>query len=189
MFNSLYEKFPEGVWVEGKYHEIETDFREWIRFSELIEDDDVPEQVKCGLMLQWYRDIPENLKEALMALGAFLSADDLYPNDSGRPQNNKNRQPVFSFQEDAGCIYSAFVECYGIDLQKIPYMHWWKFRILFDGLPENTEIKQRMIYRSVDLSEIKDKEERKRIKKIKKEIAIRKKRSKIDDYDIGDVFA
>lgn len=188
MFNSLYEKFPEGVWVGGKYHEIETDFREWIRFSELIEDDDVPEQVKCELMLQWYRDIPENLGEALIALGKFLSADELYPDSSNRSQKSRNRQPVFSFQEDAGCIYSAFVECYGIDLQKISYMHWWKFRVLLDGLPENTEIKQRMIYRSVDLSEIKDRDERKRIKKIQKEIAIRKKCSKIDDYDIGDVF-
>ena len=68
-------------------------------------------------------------------------------------------------------------------------MHWWKFRILFDGLPEDTEIKQRMMYRGIDLRMIKSKDERSRIRKIQQSIALRGKKKKINDYEIGEFFA
>ncbi|MDE6730404.1 MAG: bacteriophage Gp15 family protein [Oscillospiraceae bacterium] len=45
-------------------------------------------------------------------------------------------------------------------------MHWHVFLNLFNTLPEDVPIKQRMFYRSVNLSSIKDKNERKRIRKI-----------------------
>ena len=49
--NILYEQFPEEVKVNGEYYPIVTDFREWIRFAELVEDDSVPWRMKCGLLL------------------------------------------------------------------------------------------------------------------------------------------
>ena len=188
MLNVLYEKFPEHVTVQGELFAIETDFREWIKFSELAGDDSVPWQTKAQLMLRWYTDgIPADLEAAINALGDFLAARRLQP---GNAEAEEERQPkqAFSFEEDAGCIYSAFVECYGIDIQTVDYMHWWKFKTLFDNLPENTEIKQRMIYRTIDVNSIKDKEERKRIRRIQKAIALKKK-IYLDDYEIGDVFA
>lgn len=189
MLNVLYEEFPESVSVHGVRYPIETDFREWIRFSELVEDDEVPWQVKCGLMLRWYcKEIPEDLEAAVYALGDFLAARSLYP-DEDTKEHKATGKPAFSFMDDAGCIYAAFTEAYGIDLQKVPCMHWWKFKTLFDGLPDDTEIKQRMIYRSIDPRTIKDKNERKRVQKIQKEIALKKRTRKIDDYEIGDMFA
>ena len=191
MLNVLYEQFPECVSVQGKDYPIETDFREWIRFSELVEDDDIPWQMKVRLMLQWYLEkVPDDLEAAIYALGDFLSAQKIYLyDDRAEKEENKNLKPAFSFQEDAGCIYTAFVDCYGIDLQTVPYMHWWKFKTLFDGLPENTEIKQRMMYRTIDANSIKDKEERKRVKRIQQKFALHKKKRFVDDYEIGDAFA
>lgn len=189
MLNVLYEKFPEHVTVQGIKYPIETDFREWIRFAELADDDNVPWQVQAQLMLGWYVDkIPDDLESAILALGDFLTARKLYPVDD-LEKEEKNTQPAFSFEDDAGCIYSAFVECYGIDIQNIEYMHWWKFKTLFDGLPESTEIKQRMIYRTIDVNSIKDKEEKKRVKRIQKAIALRKKNRCLNDYEIGDIFS
>lgn len=184
--NILYEKLPNFVIVQGKRYEIETDFREWIRFCELVEDDSVSIWIKCSLMMKWYYEAPKDLEAAIYALGDFLSAKDMYRDHDKKNQNAKS-EPAFDFNEDAGCIYAAFVECYGIDLQKITYMHWWKFLSLFHGLPETTEIKQRMMYRTIDPAEIKDKEERKRVKMIQRKVALHKK--KISDYDIGDIFA
>lgn len=101
----------------------------------------------------------------------------------------RDRQ-IRDFEQDAECIYSAFREVYGINLQTIPYMHWWEFQTLFAGLPEKTEIKQRIMYRSIDLRTIKDKDERKRIKKIQEIVALKKKnRRKMTDYEIGEMFA
>ena len=193
MLNVLYEEFPNYVLVHGIHYGIETDFREWIRFSELVEDDTVQWQEKVDLMLRWYREnTPDDLEAALYALGDFLAARSLYKSREEElcdKSDNECKEPVFSFSEDAGCIYSAFVDCYGIDLQRVSYMHWWKFRTLFDGLPQSTEIKQRMMYRSMDANLIKDKEERRRVKRIQKAIALKKKNRHMSDYEIGDVFA
>ena len=65
-------------------------------------------------------------------------------------------------------------------------MHWWEFRMLFDGLSDNTEIKKRMLYRGIDLSTIKDADERKRIQRIQQEIMIPD--TGPNDYDIGEAF-
>lgn len=59
--------------------------------------------------------------------------------------------------------------------------------MLFDGLSEDTEIKQRIMYRSIDLNTVKDKEERKRIRKIQS--AIRLPEEILSDYEIGEMFA
>ena len=100
----------------------------------------------------------------------------------------QSSKQVYSYEEDMTWIYSAFREVYGIDLQKIEYMHWWEFQTLFTGLPESTEIKQRMMYRSIDLRTVKDKDERKRIKRIQDAIALKKRKRKMTDYEMGDMF-
>ena len=51
----------------------------------------------------------------------------------------------------------------------------------------DAEIKQRIMYRGIDLSTVKDKEEKKRIARIQR--AIRLPAEQLSDYDIGNVFA
>ena len=57
---------------------------------------------------------------------------------------------------------------YNIDLQDIEYLHWWKFRALFDSLDENNRLSKIIQYRSMDLTKIKDKEQKKFYKNMKK---------------------
>ena len=64
-----------------------------------------------------------------------------------------------------------------MDLNEIEYLHWWKFKSLFEGLNEENQICKIMGYRSIDLSKIKDKEERKRYKKIKQQWALKDDRT------------
>ena len=185
--NILFEEFPDSVCVNGENYQIETDFREWIRFIQLVEDDEVPWQIKCQLMMQWYTDgMPDDLEGAVYALGGFLEMR-VDRSDSEEHSESVTKQ-LYSFEQDADCIYSAFREVYGINLQTVPYMHWWEFQTLFIGLPEKTEIKQRIMYRNTDLRDIKDKDERKRIQKIQRAISLKKNR-KMTDYEIGDMFA
>nr|DAT74538.1 MAG TPA: hypothetical protein [Bacteriophage sp.] len=185
--NILFEEFPDSVFVNGENYPIETDFREWIRFIQLVEDDEVPWQIKCQLMMQWYTDgMPDDLEGAVYALGGFLEMR-VDRSDSEEHSESVPKQ-LYSFEQDADCIYSAFREVYGINLQSVPYMHWWEFQTLFIGLPEKTEIKQRIMYRNTDLRDIKDKDERKRIQKIQRAILLKKNR-KMTDYEIGDMFA
>ena len=185
--NILFEEFPDSVCVNEENYPIETDFREWIRFIQLVEDDEVPWQIKCQLMMQWYTDgMPDDLEGAVQALGDFLA---MKPENAEEEEvSGSASKQLYSFEQDAECIYSAFREVYGINLQTISYMHWWEFQTLFIGLPEKTEIKQRIMYRNTDLRDIKDKDERKRIQKIQRAISLKKNRN-MTDYEIGDMFA
>ena len=67
------------------------------------------------------------------------------------------------------------------------YMHWWKFNALFDSLNENTELKKRIAYRMMDISKIKNKDEKKRIRRIQKQIAIPVV-NVMSDEDIANAF-
>lgn len=194
--NILFQKFPDSVSVHGKRYRIETDFREWIKLYELFEQTEKFNRQILDIILDWYEVIPADEIAAVRALEKFMAGAPIPEPAAGdgkgsekQKRQRRNRKPVFSFTQDAVQIYSAFLAVYGIDIETVPYMHWWKFLILFEGLPENTEIKERIYYRSVDLKDIKSKEERKRIAEIKKRIELRNPARKLDAYQIGDVFA
>lgn len=194
--NILFQKLPDSVSVHGKRYRIETDFREWIKLYELFEKTEKFNRQILDIILDWYEVIPADEIAAVRALEKFMAGAPVpepAAGDRKSPEKQKiqkrNRRPVFSFTQDAVQIYAAFLAVYGIDIETVPYMHWWKFLILFEGLPENTEIKERIYYRSVDLKDIKSNEERKRIAEIKKRIELRNPARKLDAYQIGDVFA
>ena len=79
---------------------------------------------------------------------------------------------MYSFEYDDGMIFAAFYDQYGIDLNDIEYLHWWKFKAMFDALKADNEIVKIMSYRATDLSTIKDKHERSRIARLQAIYAI-----------------
>ena len=200
--NPLYDPLPSFlVDGSGAEYKIVTDFREWIRFIELVKDESVPSEDKFYLFCEWYSEgRPGNDKEALSLLCDFLTMKmdeperetvgdieiapmpEVQADEEEKPEEKK----VFSFSFDAPYIIAAFQECYGIDLIHIDYMHWWQFRYLLDGLNEKTEFMKRLAYRSIDASKIKDKKERNRIIQIQRKIALPGKG--VSDYDIGNAF-
>ena len=188
--NFFYEELPDTVNVGGERIKIITDFREYIRLLDMLKDQELDFIQKFVIIQQYFLDDVAVGEEAVSALSGFITMNlngaevvekDGYGNLQEKPKKN-----LFSYSIDYPYILSGFLRDYGIDLIDIKYMHWWKFRMLFDGLSDDTEIKQRIMYRSVDLSEIKDKEEKKRIKKIQKSIQLPSE--SLTDYDIGNAF-
>ena len=57
---------------------------------------------------------------------------------------------------------------YNIDLQDIEYLHWWKFKAMFNGLNSDNKIVEIMGYRSIKLNAIKDEEQRKHYRKLQR---------------------
>lgn len=188
--NFFYEELPNTVNVKGENIKVITDFREYIRLLDMLKDQELDALQKFAIIQQYFIDDVIVDEEAISALSRFILMDANCAEvgnvcDYEEPRDNQKKN-LFSYSIDYPYILSGFLKDYGIDLIDIKYMHWWKFRMLFDGLSDDTEIKQRIMYRSVDLSEIKDKEERKRIKKIQKSIQLPSK--SLTDYDIGDAF-
>ena len=191
--NPLYEPFPDYVVVNDKRVRIVTDFREYIKLIDLLKDDEVNTIEKAELIMSWFLDEPAGeFSECLQALSDFVTNYRGRETRSNREEENdqeseeQHSEPVISYSQDAPYIISGFLECYGIDLTEVLYMHWWKFQMLIDGMNEDCELKKRMGYRSIDLSKIKDKEERERIRKIQKQIAIVDR--VVSSEEIGDAF-
>lgn len=190
--NLFYEKFPESVIVNGKEIPVITDFREYIRLLDMLKSDEINDYEKTYLLGQYFlKNVPIN-KEAIQSLTDFVVMKSLELNkEQGEDKDNNEEQEqqkdLFSYSIDYPYILSGFLRDYGMDLETVEYLHWWKFRMLFNGLSEDTEIKQRIQYRGIDLSTIKDKDERKRIARIQRQIQL--PIEAITDYDIGNAFA
>ncbi len=187
--NFFYEAFPDTVNIRGEEVPIITDFREYIRLLDMLKCDELNSYQKRGILEDYFLDEITVDKDAIDALTEFVVMDlggdeDAEESDSEQAGSKKN---LFSYEIDYPFILSGFLRDYGIDLETVNYLHWWKFRMLFDGLSEDTEIKQRIMYRGIDLSDIKDKNERKRIAKIQRRIQL--PAEALSDYDIGDAFA
>lgn len=182
----LYESLPDSIQVEGKQYRIVTDFREWIKFQDMLKDTSISKHEKIALCKEWIKDdeAPMNM-ETIEELCSFLLISKEKSNEK-KKGGKTNTQPTFSYSYDANVIYSDFMREYGIDLIDIAYLHWWKFKILLEGLSDEAEFKKRIYYRSVELSNIKDKNERKRIERIKRTIAL--PTDIITDEDIGSAF-
>ena len=101
----------------------------------------------------------------------------------------RNKQ-IYSYEFDDDKIYSAFMEQYNIDLQDIKYLHWWKFKALFNALSENTQFVKIMGYRAMNVNEIKDKKMKKQYRKLQKMYALPDMRTEEEkEYDFGEAFS
>lgn len=163
--NILIDKVPKSVYIEGKKYEINSDFRTSILFELLMQDSSIPEETKVYNALNLYYPIcPENISEAVdKILWFYKCGKEEEGNNSKTSKSSKaNKNKIaYSFEFDDEYIYAAFLTQYNIDLQDINYLHWWKFRALFKALKEDNEIVKIMGYRTMDLSKISDKEQRK----------------------------
>lgn len=150
-----------------------TDFRTSITFELLMQNPKYSIRAKTYQALKlFYPKLEQvtNLEEALDNIIWFYSCDN--ENKNSKNYENKKQKQIYSYEFDNELIYSAFKNQYNIDLEEIEYLHWWKFRAMFNGLKSDNRIVEIMGYRAIDLSKIKDKEERKRYKKLQKIYAL-----------------
>ena len=192
--NLFYEAFPDSVKVHGEEIDIITDFREYIRLLDMLKCKELNGTQRITILKEYFLADISIDSEAIHALTGFVTMDmkERDPNseeeeEGAEEQEEAGKKNLFSYEIDYPYILSGFLRDYGIDLETVNYLHWWKFRMLFDGLSEDTEIKQRIMYRGINLSNIKDKEERKRISKIQRSIQL--PAEELTDYEIGNAFA
>ena len=95
-------------------------------------------------------------------------------------------QRIYSFEHDDDYIYSAFLTQYHIDLQDIEYLHWWKFKAMFDALRPDCLFSKIVEWRSTDLTQVKDPKEKKFIQEMKQVYRLRKS---VDEQEKLDLIA
>jgi len=164
----LTEKLPDELTIDGKQYDIHTDFRIWIQFSQLAFSGKSDAVALAQMLALVFKELPQAKPEEIFSvLLDFYSFQK--PNTATAQEKSSKR--VFDYDADAGYIYAAFLQQYGIDLTSIN-MHWWTFKTLFDSLSEETHFGKIMQYRCTDISQIKDKEMKKFYQKMKRVYAL-----------------
>ena len=190
MIDPLYEEFPEAVEADGNSYAVITDFREWVRFSDMINDSGLDPESKIIFLSNWLIEPPKIVTKAIVdAVFEFYKASALEPDPVEAEEHDGDdvpirRPPTFDWKTDAVYIIADFQRYYGIDLLSCD-MHWWRFRCLLIGLPDDSNVKKRISLRNRDPSQIKDNAERRRILEIQRKIAIP---FEYDDNDVGEMF-
>lgn len=165
--NILIDLVPTTVNIDNKEYEINSDFRTSILFELLMQDSSIGEEDKIFMALElYYPVIPANINEAIEKMLWFYRCGKETTSSKGNGKKNSVTQ-IYSFNYDDDYIYSAYLDQYGIDLQDIEYLHWWKFKAMFKALKEDNMIVKIMGYRSMDISKIKDKEQKSYYRHIK----------------------
>ena len=168
--NLLVDKLPTDY--EGL--KINTNFRSFILFELLMQDKGIGKEDKIALALNlFYEEMPKDIFKAIDGILWFYSRGK-YKKDKKEEDLpiEKKKKKIYSFEHDDEYIYTAFLDQYGIDLNEIEYLHWFKFKAMFSGLKSNNKICEIMGYRAIDLSKIKDKDEKKKYKKLQIEWAL-----------------
>lgn len=169
MINLLLDNINEVVKDRIKI-DFDTDFRTSVTFEIMMQNPKYSDKAKTFQALNlFYPEINEikDFKKAIDDIIWFYSCGKSEEKSTRKKENNKNNKQIYSYIFDNDLIYSAFKDQYNIDLVEIDYLHWWKFKAMFNGLKSDNKIVEIMGYRAMDLRSIKDKEMKKFYKKMK----------------------
>lgn len=158
--NVLIEGLPKTVKVNGSSFSIKTSFYIAILFTELMTDKymDSYEKVLRAINL-WYIDKPPiekpaDIQAAFNAIMWFYSMGEEEKATGGQSSSNPRIRErnirVFDYEADQSYIVSAFQQQYGIDLT-VENIHWWRFKMLFNGLTKKTKLVEIMQYRAMEI--------------------------------------
>ena len=186
--NILIDKLPQEY--EGL--KINTNFRSFILFELLMQDHSLKEEEKVAITLNLFYenlDIKDYKKALEGVIWMYSSGKEKKETRSEKNTEKKEKRLIYSFEYDADLIYSAFLSQYNIDLNEIEYLHWWKFKSLFEGLNDENKICQYMSYRAMDIAKIKDKDQKKYYKDLQRKVALPDNRSEDEkEQDFADAL-
>lgn len=131
------KSLPNAIAVDGRDFLIKTDFREWLKFSELGKE-------QRPLSDYYYLFVDE-----IPYCDFFHYLVDFYINENVTPNySESSNEEIFDYILDGEYIVASFWKEYQIDLTSIDYLHWHVFKSLFIGLSDDSKIKQIMSMRA-----------------------------------------
>lgn len=163
LYKSIEDNFPTEIIVDGVTYHINADYRVILRIFKIQEQTDVSQMVRNLKTLQlFYGDEypPEN---PFMYFSAFVR-------QFKEPESDIS-QPVMDYLHDADVIYTSVKMQYGINILTLPFLHWYEFTMLVNGLSEHTPLQERIRVRTMKLDGLKG-EDLINARKSKKRVAL-----------------
>lgn len=161
---SLYQKINDDVEIAGEKYPLNASFDVILKLIDLLKEKRLSDinKLKLSIMLLFGRESElsklsiEAQSEAIrQVFDTYLSSSksdkpvkrDLQGNIM--PELEEENKVLYSINYDAEYIYASFMQAYGLDLlEQQGKLHWFKFKALLSGLPEDTKFEQVMSIRS-----------------------------------------
>lgn len=173
MKNFLICELPLFAVIQGKEYKTASDFRDMLELEAILNSDKSDAEKGAEALQLFFGCIPPNEELAVDYLGWFFSCGrEKESPKADQIEAGTYKSPVYSFCYDGELIYAAFLAQYNIDLQDVPYLHWWKFIALFNGLTKEHLITEVMHCRAVDVKPDMPKERKEYYEKMQKAYAL-----------------
>ena len=175
----LTEQFPNSIKIGEKNYAINTDYRIMANLETKISRADISDANKFAEIFRetisaLFIEIPnEDIREIIKGVLLYYCCG----KEPSPKKSEGGSKRCYDNDEDSYYLFAAFMQQYGDDLIT-SHMHWWEFRAKFTALTEETEFVKIMQYRSINISKIKNKEERARIKKLQERFALKSQKPK-----------
>lgn len=134
---------------------LNTDFRVWLLYERYMRNTDIIDSVKaassakhclanyeedwttttlvdCLSAMQWFYNCGNDITQSGITKE---EAEQVIEGLKSLQDDDEETSDTYSYYHDSRHIWGAFMSAYNIDLFK-ENLHWWKFRTLFENLPE-----------------------------------------------------
>lgn len=154
------------VEVGGKTYSIDMTLDTCLRFTYLLNDSKVPDDIKLNQCLILLLDDAldeldlEIRLKVLVALIKHVHGDAPEPlrDRKGNIVPTPKKDIVTDYLQDFDYIYAGFLQAYRIDLFEERFMDWRKFKALAKSLPRGTRYREVIEIRQMDASGLKGKD-------------------------------
>lgn len=178
--------YPQYAEVNGKKYKINTDFRFALKCNEIIQDNTINDLERSLAIIytlfgeEGLNHLEDSEKLLEMAIKYLKCGEDV--DVDVKP----NKKPDIDYIQDQKYIQSSFKYDYGYDPYKMEYLHWYEFWNDLNNLSYSefgsccilSRIRQ---IRNMDVSKIKDANERKKVIEAQKQVAIKRNKKVATD--------
>lgn len=93
----------------------------------------------------------------------------------GNEEEISNDEIDFDYLQDEKTVRTSIRQCYHIDLEKTPNLHWYEYNELISGLTTESLLNKIRDLRSYDISKINDEDERRKVIVAKERVALKER--------------
>lgn len=175
--------YPTKMEANGHIYKINTDYRIALACFKAIYDseiNDVERFYAVETLLLGENVLEEDEKILQNKIEKYLRC--------GKNDNINEDEKNFDYIQDEEITRTSIRQCYHLNLNEIPYMHWYEYNELISGLTNESLLNNIRDLRSYDLSEVTDEKQKQKIIKAQKKVALKetyiktKEEKEIDEF-------
>lgn len=163
--------YPTKMEANGRVYPINTDYKVALACFKALEDteiNDIQRYYAIQTLLLGNNVLEEDEEILKPKIEMYLR--------HGEKENTSNEEIDMDYLQDEIASKVSIRQCYHMNLNEIPYMHWYEYNELLSGLTGESLLNKIRELRNYDTKDIKDTKEKRRIENAKKQVALKKKK-------------